>query len=75
MINSIRLVEIRDHEEFESSILAELNQGNEDSTKLFTAASSLSSSALANVVHSKPQRPGKGKAKITKFELDEANSK
>ncbi len=57
-----RLYEIRDVEEIDSVVKQDLLDKSNVST---------SSSAAAAQAHSKPQRPGKGKARVTKFKADE----
>jgi hypothetical protein len=58
-----RLFEIRDVDDIDDLIKSELSTA--ESTGL------IASSSAAVLSHSKPQRPGKGKAKVTKFKADE----
>jgi hypothetical protein len=59
---SCRSFEIRDIDELDDLVRNELT-GND-------ASNSASSSSAANVVHAKPTRPGRGKAKVSKFSSD-----
>jgi hypothetical protein len=59
-----RNFEIRDIADIDEIIKNELNESPSD------CSTPLSSSSAANVVHSKPQRPGRGKVKISKFNSD-----
>lgn len=56
-------MEIRDSDEIDDQVKTELKPA-------VTDASTTSSSAAA-LSHNKPQRPGRGKAKVTKFKADE----
>jgi hypothetical protein len=60
---SYRSFEIRDIDELDDLVRNELT-GNDASN------SAASSSNAANVVHAKPTRPGRGKAKVSKFSSD-----
>jgi len=58
-----RTLEIRGSDEIDDMLALELNEGA-------NADGSVSSSA-ASIAHNKPSRPGKGKAKVSKFKIEE----
>ena len=65
-----RTLEIRDADEIDEQVRAEIDPQASGGS----AAAGGVSSAAANLSHSKPSRPGRGKAKVSKFKLDSADA-
>eukprot|EP01040_Poterioochromonas_malhamensis_P000587 gene587-627_t len=62
-LNFDKNFEVREIDELDEVLRAELYGTSQSET-------STTSSSAANVVHSKPQRPGRGRAKVSKFTAD-----
>ena len=68
----LRTLEIRGADEIDELVRAELHSGSGGSGADAThGLDNIGGSSAANISHSKPARPGKGKAKVSKFVVDE----
>lgn len=64
VLSLFRTLEIRGADEIDHLLRSELDAPD--------AVGGSSSSAAANVAHAKPTRPGRGRAKVGKFQAEEA---
>lgn len=63
-----KTLEVRGVDEIDDAIKAEVDP---EGVAAAAAGSGNTSSAAASISHAKPQRPGKGRAKVSKFKLEE----